>query len=56
MGVRPGEVLQFGAKRMRQTYVYAYESNEVYFARLCVRLAYVYKKVYFGLKEGMNES
>ncbi len=28
----PGEVLQFGAKRMRRTSVYTYESNEVYFA------------------------
>ncbi len=27
--VRPGEVLQFGAKHMRRTSVYAYESNEV---------------------------
>ncbi len=37
-GPRPGEVLKFGAKRMLRTSVYAYESNEVYFARLCVRL------------------
>ncbi len=26
--IRPGEVLQFGAKRMRRTSVYAYESNQ----------------------------
>ncbi len=30
--IAPGEVLQFGAKRMCRTSVYAYESNEVYFA------------------------
>ncbi len=34
--IRPEEVLQFGAMHMRRTSVYAYESNEVYFARLCV--------------------
>ncbi len=51
-GVRPGEVLKFGTKRMRRTSVYAYESNEVYFARLCVQLyanVLVKKEVYFGL-------
>ncbi len=34
---RPGEVLQFGAKHMRQTSVYVYKPNEVFFARLCER-------------------
>ncbi len=45
--IGPREVLQFGTKRMLRTSVYAYESNEVYFARLCIRLyAYVKKKKY----------
>ncbi len=49
---RPGEVLQFGAKRMRWTSVYMYKSNKVCFAYGCMRmLTYTWTVVYFGLKE-----